>query len=301
MQDVGEDGERAEVGVVALGLPGERRVQGVVDVVAPLRVQPVAAGLARRDQPRVVEVRLGDEGQRAAQVRRQRRHVLRHLLEQVGRPGVAQGVDGVEAQGVDAVVAQPHRDVVEDVAAHGVRPRPVEVQRRAPDVLAEEVGPEAVEVGPGRPEVVVDDVEHDAEPAGVAGVDEPPERHRPAVVLGDRVPEHAVVAPAPRAVEGVDRQDLDEVDAELDEVVQPLLRAGERAALGERADVHLVDHRPGQGPAGPGRVGRGGLDLDDAATGRARRAAASASAGRGAGRRRRGRTRSPSPARRRAR
>ena len=58
--------QRLEVGVVAGGLAGQRDVHGVVEVVAPLRVEPVAAGLARRDQPRVVEVGLGDQRQRPA-------------------------------------------------------------------------------------------------------------------------------------------------------------------------------------------------------------------------------------------
>ena len=64
--------QRAEVAVVALPLAGEQRVQGVVHVVVPLGLQAVAAGLARGDQPRVVEVGLGDQRQRPAQVGRQR-------------------------------------------------------------------------------------------------------------------------------------------------------------------------------------------------------------------------------------
>ena len=38
---LGQRGERLEVGVVAAGLAGQRDVQGVVEVVAPLRVQAV--------------------------------------------------------------------------------------------------------------------------------------------------------------------------------------------------------------------------------------------------------------------
>ena len=75
----------AEVGVVALPLAGQRDVQGVVDVVVPLGVEPVAAGLARGDQPRVVEVGLGDQRQRPAEVGRQRLDLDRQLLEQVRR------------------------------------------------------------------------------------------------------------------------------------------------------------------------------------------------------------------------
>ena len=41
-QRLGQRAERAEVGVVALPLAGQQRVQRVVEVVVPLRVQPVA-------------------------------------------------------------------------------------------------------------------------------------------------------------------------------------------------------------------------------------------------------------------
>ena len=49
-RDLGESAERGEVGVVAGGLAGQRDVQRVVEVVAPLRGQAEAARLARRDQ-----------------------------------------------------------------------------------------------------------------------------------------------------------------------------------------------------------------------------------------------------------
>ena len=44
---LGQRLERLEVGVVAGGLAGQRDVDGVVEVVAPLRVEAPAAGLAR--------------------------------------------------------------------------------------------------------------------------------------------------------------------------------------------------------------------------------------------------------------
>jgi hypothetical protein len=105
--------------------------------------------------------------------------------------------------------------------------------------------------------VVVHHVQQHREAAPVAGVDEPLERVRPAVVLGHREPQHAVVAPVARRVERVDRHHLDEVDAELDEVPEPLDRGVERAARGERADVQLVDHPAGQRASGPVAVGPG--------------------------------------------
>ena len=178
----------------------------------------------------------------------------RHLLEEVDLGGVAQRVHGVEAERVDVEVLEPHPHVVEDVAAHLGRALAVEVDQVAPGVAPGlEVGPEEREVVARRAEVVVHHVLHDAQPAGVAGVDEAAVGVRAAVGLGDREPRDAVVAPVVGAVEGVDRHHLDEVDAEVDEVVEPLDRGVEGAAGGEGADVQLVDHRPGElapGPAG---------------------------------------------------
>ena len=142
--------------------------------------------------------------------------LLGQLLEQVGGPLVDQRVHGVEPQPVDVDVAQPHQRVVDDVAAHLVGVGPRQVDRVAPGVRAafgedrEELG----QVVPRRAEVVVDDVLDHAEPLLVAGVDEALVGRRAAVLLLHGVPEHAVVAPVVRAVERVDRQQLDEVDAE---------------------------------------------------------------------------------------
>jgi hypothetical protein len=58
-----------------------------------------------------------------------------------------------------------------------------------------------------------------------------------------------------RAVEAVDRQHLDEVDAERDQVVEPVDGGVERAVGGEGADVHLVDDGAGELAAGPPLVG----------------------------------------------
>ena len=50
-----ECGKRLEIGVVAAGLPRERDMHGMVEIVAPLGIQPIP-GRARDDQLRVVEV-----------------------------------------------------------------------------------------------------------------------------------------------------------------------------------------------------------------------------------------------------
>ena len=75
-------------------------------------------------------------------------------------------------------------------------------------------------------------VDQHAQTAAVAGVDEPHQAVGAAVRFVHRVPEHAVVTPAVRAAERVDRHQLDEVDAEIDQVVQLLDRRVEGALRG---------------------------------------------------------------------
>ena len=144
-----------------------------------------------------------------------------------------------------------------------------------------EVGAELGEVVPARSEVVVDDVLHDREPRRVRGVDEALIGRRPAVRLMHGVPEDAVVAPVPLAVEAVDRKQLDVRHAELDQVVEPADRGIQRPLRGEGADVELVDQPAGELAAGPRVVGPGERARGrNAPTARARRAADAATAGR---------------------
>ena len=64
----------------------------------------------------------------------------------------------------------------------------------------------------------------------------------------DRIPEHAVIAPAVHPAERVDRHELDEVDAEIYQIVELLDRGVERADRSERADVQLVVTPPSGRP-----------------------------------------------------
>ena len=85
----------------------------------------------------------------------------------------------------------------------------------------------------------------------MAGVDETDQTVWAAVGFVHGVPQHAVVAPAVRAGKCVDRHHLDEVDAEIDQVVQLVDGRIESAGRREGADVQLVDHRALHRAAGP--------------------------------------------------
>ena len=112
-----------EVGVVAVRLAGQRHVQRVVHVVVPLGRHPATALGRGGDHHGVVEVALGDEVERSAELGRQRGHLVGQLGEEV-RPGVVvERVHGVEAQRVDVEVAEPAQRVVDEEAAHLGRAR----------------------------------------------------------------------------------------------------------------------------------------------------------------------------------
>ena len=240
-----EIGDGSELLVVAVLVAGQQHAQGVMEVVGPLRVVAEAALLARADDLRVVEPRLGDHERATAR----RVHALGELGHDRRRAGVVDRVDRVEPQPVDVEVAHPALGRLQDPFADGLGVLVVVVDRLAPErrVALGEVRPEGGQRRvPGRADVVVDDVEDDAEPVRVGGVDEPLEAERPAVAGLRGAEVDAVVAPAVAAGELGDRHHLDRRDAELRERGQVLDRGVERALAGERADVQLVDHERGQ-------------------------------------------------------
>ena len=132
---VARSAERAEVGVVAVALAGEHGVQGVVEVVAPLRRRARSRRpRGARTSARVVEVALGDQPQRPAELRPRGASTSSASCSRKWRGRrVDDGVHGVEAQPVDVVVAQPHAARCRRRSARtSSLPGAVEVDRLAP-------------------------------------------------------------------------------------------------------------------------------------------------------------------------
>src|SRR5207342_3915335 len=102
-----------------------------------------------------------------------------------------------------------------------------------------------------RTKMVVDDVLDHSQTGSVTGINELHVAERASISLVYGVPMHAVVAPVVRTVESVYRHQLDEVDPELHEVVEPVDRRRQRALGGECTDVQLVDDAAGKLLAGP--------------------------------------------------
>ena len=180
----------------------------------------------------------------------------RERLEHMDGRVVDDGVDRVQAQTVDVEVDEPEPGVVDDPGAHLVAVRAVDVDPLAPvrGVSIGEVGPERRQVVSRGAEMVVDDVEDHAETATMAGIDETGEAFRPSIGVVRRVEVDAVVAPAAVAGELGHGQHLDRIDAQIDQRVEVLDRAVERAGGREGADVDLFEHRGRQVESGPGLI-----------------------------------------------
>ena len=220
---VSQGRERAEVDVVPLPFAGQRRVQRVVHVVVPLSRHAQATGAGRLDRARVVEVGLGDQRQRPAQRRSESSRLVGQLGQQRPTRGVVQLVHRVEPQRIEVEGREPVQRATQDPAAYLGAARTVQVDRRPPRRLGPlgEVRPEPGQVVAARPEVVLDDVEADGEPAPVCRIDETLQRRRPAVPLVHRPRMRAVVPPAPAARERTQRHQLDDVDPEVHQMIEP--------------------------------------------------------------------------------
>jgi hypothetical protein len=137
------------------------------------------------------------------------------FFEKVFGAGIADLIDGVEAQTVEAILPQPVQGVLDDEIAD--RPRGV-VDGAPPggvDVGVEEARRIGVEVVSVRSEVIVDDVEKDRQAAGVGFVYEPLQIVRRAVDGVGREVKHAVVAPVARPGKIGDRHQFNGRDAEV--------------------------------------------------------------------------------------
>ena len=147
-----------------------------MEVVAPLGVEAEPAELPGPDDPRVVQVALGDQDEVPAQVGLEHVDLGGQLLEEADRRRVDDGVHGVEPEAIDVVVAgttsgRCRRRTGRTWSLSG----PSKFDRRRPRGLVPvgEIGAELREVVAPGAEVVVDHVEDHAEALRVAGVDEP--------------------------------------------------------------------------------------------------------------------------------
>src|SRR5436305_723667 len=112
--------------------------------------------------------------------------------------------------------------------------------------------------------MVVDDIEQYGEAAAVGGVDEAAQVVGPAVAAGRSVEADPVVTPAATTGEVGQRHQPDGVDAEVGQLSQLCLDAGERPLGAEGADMQLVEDEVLARDVAPAGVGPGeGVRIDN--------------------------------------
>ncbi len=155
--------------VVPRALAGERDVHRVMKVIGPLRVHRITALLDGTEQPRIVQVALGDHLDEAAELERRAFHAFRERLGEMHRAEVVDAVNGVEPKRIHVELAHPVARVLDDEAAHLVAVRAVVVHSRSPRraIDIREVRPVLGEIISFGTDVVVDDIEHHGEPFAV--------------------------------------------------------------------------------------------------------------------------------------
>ena len=136
-------------------------MRGMMEVVRPLRIQPVPAAIVRIQYAGIIEVALADHGRRPASSRTGIFGDFRDGAEDVACAQVEDGVDGIDPEPIEVELLQPHPDIVQDVVAHRVAAMPVIVDGRAPGglVAVVEVAAELAQIIPLRAEVVVDHIQ----------------------------------------------------------------------------------------------------------------------------------------------
>ena len=222
----------------------------MVEVVRPGCGEPVSAALRRLDQPRLVQVALGDHVDRASALPRLALDGVVQLTQEVHRRIVDDALHRVQAKPVESAAGARHptQRVFDDEPSHRAGIGTVVVDRVSPGraVARGEVRSELAQVVPLRSEVVVDDVEEGRESPGVRGVDQAREPGRPAVlgVGGEQV--DAVVPPVPRAGEGGDGHHLHRGVAGPGKLREVTDRAVRGALARVRAEVDLGKDEPFQ-------------------------------------------------------
>ncbi len=151
-----------ERGVIAFFFAGQQHVQGVMEVVVPLR--SVATLQLRGLVGLVFQHQMHMPASR-----------------QAGLDGLAQGVQKrirrdrmhrIQAQAVEAIFVQPHQCVIEKISLHR---RLAEIDRRAPRgglVFVEERRSVAVQVITVRAEMVIDHIQQYHQAVPVRGIDQ---------------------------------------------------------------------------------------------------------------------------------
>jgi len=133
-----------EVGVIAKTFLGQKHMQGVMKIIAPLSVHADAAQLCGPDQPSVVEIAFRNQQALPPVAGGEFLRLLHQLLQKGFSGKIVDGMHRIEPQRIDMEVPEPVQGVLQEVASHLVAVGAVEVDRLAPGgaIAVGEVGAE---------------------------------------------------------------------------------------------------------------------------------------------------------------
>ena len=169
---------------------------------------------------------------------------------------VEQRLHSVDTQPIDVKVSDPIGSIADNKVAHGAGAFAVIIEGGAPFVFVAG-GEEVLAVGAemvAHAHMVVNDIKDHPEPEGMGAIDEA--AHGVGFAIGGErgIGEGHVIAPAETALEGADGHDLDNRNAGVLEVLQPLGRRGPGAFGGKGANMKFIKHLVLAVDAGPAFV-----------------------------------------------
>ena len=257
-QGVSQDVQAAEIFVVGVVLTGDEGVEGMVDVVKPLRVKAVSTVLIGTDDARIIQVRLSDDDG----VRLIRDPV--DVFHDGKRSAVIIRMHRIKAQTIHVEFFEPLAYSIEDVGANLIRIRPGKIHHIAPTSRAHgRVRAEKTVVVTVGAKVVVHHVEIDGDVVGMRGVDKLLQLVRPTVTLVDSEPIHTVITPIPLPSERLHGHELDGGHAKISEVRKLFDDPRKRPLRRKSTHVELIDHLALEFLGGPGLISPREICVED--------------------------------------
>ena len=117
----------AEILVVAAPFIRQQRMDGMMEVIAPLRVKPITAVSPVEEQSRVVQIAFCNELDRPAQLLREFVRRFLEFCQEMLCAEIEDAVDSIQPQGVKVVDFEPIQRVLAKESSHVVAAGTVEI------------------------------------------------------------------------------------------------------------------------------------------------------------------------------
>src|SRR5579863_4040326 len=242
-----------EVRVITAIFFGKQRMNRMMEVIRPLRIEAVSTVFRVMQEPRIVEIGLRDEMEGPSQAKRKLRDVAFELREKVAGTEIENSVHGIKAERVEVVIFEPIECVLDKVPPHMVAVLTIKVNRLPPrgTVTIGKVRSECTKVVAFRPEMVVDHVQRNGETLSVSGIHQTMKRGRTSVGILRGIGVYAIVSPIAIAGKLSNGHQFDGGDTKIDEVREARNQRVEGPFRREGADVKLIKDAALEGDAFP--------------------------------------------------